>query len=97
MVQVFDVVMANPPYMDAELMVNLGLEEERQYIIDKYKFISGNWDIYMAFFEKGLQLSRSILCYITPDKWLSKPFGLKFREVYVAKIKKDFARWKWYF
>lgn len=85
----FDLVLANPPYMDAELMVNLGLEEERQYIIDKYKFISGNWDIYMAFFEKGLQLSRSILCYITPDKWLSKPFGLKFREKrMLLKLKK---------
>ena len=43
----------------------------------------------MAFFEKGLQLSRSILCYITPDKWLSKPFGLKFREkCMLPKLKK---------
>ena len=76
----FDVVIANPPYMDSELMVNLGLEGERKYIIKNYKYISGNWDIYMAFFEKGLQLSQDILCFITPDKWLSKPFGLKFRE-----------------
>ena len=66
--------------MDSELMVNLGLEGERKYIIQNYKYISGNWDIYMAFFEKGLQLSQDILCFITPDKWLSKPFGLKFRE-----------------
>ena len=85
----FDIVIANPPYMDAELMVNLGLESLRQYIIEKYKYISGNWDIYMAFFEKGLQLSRNILCYITPDKWLSKPFGLKFREYcMIPKLKK---------
>lgn len=85
----FDVVIANPPYMDAELMVNLGLEDLRQYVIDSYKYISGNWDIYMAFFEKGLQLSKNILCYITPDKWLSKPFGLKFREhCMMPKLKK---------
>ncbi len=85
----FDIVIANPPYMDAELMVNLGLESLRQYIIEKYKYISGNWDIYMAFFEKGLQLSQNILCYITPDKWLSKPFGLKFREYcMIPKLKK---------
>ena len=76
----FDVVIANPPYMDSELMVNLGLDGERKYIINNYKYISGNWDIYMAFFEKGMQLSRFILCYITPDKWLSKPFGLKYRK-----------------
>lgn len=76
----FDVVIANPPYMDSELMVNLGLDGERKYIINNYKYISGNWDIYMAFFEKGMQLSRFVLCYITPDKWLSKPFGLKYRK-----------------
>jgi len=61
-------------------MVNIGLEEERKYVISNYKYISGNWDIYMAFFEKGLNLSNNLLCYITPDKWLSRPFGLKFRE-----------------
>lgn len=86
----FDIVLANPPYMDAELMVNLGLEKEREYIIDNFKYISGNWDIYMAFFEKGLLLSKNILCFITPDKWLSKPFGTKFREMcmipYMKKI-----------
>lgn len=49
----FDVVIANPPYMDSELMVNLGLEGERKYIIKNYKYISGNWDIYMAFLKKG--------------------------------------------
>lgn len=33
----------------------------------------------MAFLEKGITLSKNCLCYITPDKWLSKPFGKKFR------------------
>ena len=61
-------------------MTNVGMEYLREYIVKNYKFISGNWDIYMAFFEKGLTLSNKILCYITPDKWLSKPFGLNFRE-----------------
>lgn len=34
----------------------------------------------MAFLEKGLMYSNNCLCYITPDKWLSKPFGFIFRE-----------------
>jgi hypothetical protein len=62
-------------------MTNIGLEKEREYIVNTFSFISGNWDIYMAFLEKGLNLTKDILCYITPDKWLSKPFGLKFREL----------------
>jgi hypothetical protein len=61
-------------------MTNIGLENERKYIVNNYTYISGNWDIYMAFFEAGIMLSKGNLCYITPDKWLSKSFGLKFRE-----------------
>ena len=76
----FDIVLGNPPYVDSETMTNIGLEKDREYIVQNYKFISGNWDIYMAFLEKGLDLTKNILCYITPDKWLSKPFGSKFRE-----------------
>ncbi len=76
----FDIVIANPPYIDSETMVKLGQTELRNYITDTYKYVKGNWDIYMAFLEKGLTYSNNCLCYITPDKWLSKPFGLIFRE-----------------
>lgn len=83
----FDIVIANPPYIDSETMVMLGLEGQRKYIVDHYKYINGNWDIYMAFFENGLKFSKGCLCYITPDKWLSKPFGKKFRgECMILKL-----------
>ena len=76
----FDIVIGNPPYIDSETMTLLGQTDLREYITKHYKFIKGNWDIYMAFLERGLTLSSGCLCYITPDKWLSKPFGSKFRE-----------------
>ena len=76
----FDIVIGNPPYIDSETMTLLGQTGLREYITKHYKFIKGNWDIYMAFLEMGLTLSSGCLCYITPDKWLSKPFGSKFRE-----------------
>jgi len=77
----FDVVIANPPYLDSEGMVNNNLEDLRSYIVENYEYTRGNWDIYIAFFEKGLKsLNQSgILTYISPDKWLSKPFGKALR------------------
>jgi len=60
-------------------MTNLGLEWERRLLQAKYPNLAGNWDIYMAFFELSLTIG-SIVSFITPDKWLSKPFGERFRK-----------------
>lgn len=78
----FDIVIGNPPYIDSETMVKIGLEEERLIISKKFHFTKGNWDIYIAFFEKGFNLAngKGILSYITPDKWISKPFGKELRK-----------------
>ncbi len=74
----FDIVIANPPYIDSESMTNQGMGNLREILVTKFG-LSGNWDIYMAFFEQSFTISRNVVCFITPDKWLSKPFGYKFR------------------
>ena len=78
----FDIVIGNPPYIDSETMVNNGLEELRTYLTNRMSFCKGNWDIYIAFFDKGYNLLNQSgnLVYITPDKWLSKPFGYELRK-----------------
>lgn len=84
----FDVVVGNPPYIDSETMVNEGLESQREFIASNFKLTKGNWDIYIAFFERGLDLlnGQGDLIYITPDKWLSKGFGLALREQELSSL-----------
>ena len=74
----FDIVIANPPYIDSESMTNQGMGFLRDILVKKFE-LTGNWDMYMAFFEHSFAISKNTVCFITPDKWLSKPFGYKFR------------------
>ena len=78
----FDVVVGNPPYIDSEGMVKCGLQELRDEIQRSYTMTRGNWDIYIAFYELGFRLTKTdgSLSFITPDKWISKPFGEELRK-----------------
>ncbi len=78
----FDIVIGNPPYIDSETMVNNGDQELRDFLTTKFKFCSGNWDIYIAFFNLSFNIlnDRGNLSFITPDKWISKPFGYEIRK-----------------
>lgn len=77
----FDVVVGNPPYVDSELMTK-HRPREREYIAATYEQTKGNWDLYVAFLELGCNLTAKdgYLSYITPDKWISKDFGIEIRK-----------------
>lgn len=85
----FDIVIANPPYIDSENMMNSGMGGLRDYISNKYKYCKGNWDIYIAFFERSFNMLNETgsLIFITPDKWISRPFGEKLRTGLLYHIK----------
>lgn len=76
----FDVVIANPPYIDSEAMTKTD-GRLRELIQASYTMTRGNWDIYIAFYERGFGLlgNEGVLSFITPDKWISKPFGDEMR------------------
>lgn len=87
----FDVVIGNPPYIDSEGMVSSGFEWLRELLVKSFKLTKGNWDIYIAFFERSFAIlkPKGVLSYITPDKWLTKPFGKELREYslpYLSKL-----------
>ncbi len=77
----FDVVVGNPPYVDSELMTK-HRPREREHIAATYEQTKGNWDLYIAFLELGCNLTAKggYLSYITPDKWISKDFGIEIRK-----------------
>ena len=85
----FDIIIANPPYIDSENMMNSGMGGLRDYISNKYKYCKGNWDIYIAFFECSFNMlnENGDLIFITPDKWISRPFGEKLRTGLLYHIK----------
>ncbi len=83
----FDVVIANPPYIDSEAMSKTA-KWLRDIVQANYKFTKGNWDIYIAFFELAFnRLNPSgVLSFITPDKWIAKPFGNEMRRLTTVKL-----------
>ena len=80
--QGFDIVIGNPPYIDSETMTRV-MPKERKIYADLYACAKGNWDIYITFMELSMKLGE-VVALITPDKWLSKPFGLEFRKRYMV-------------
>ena len=77
----FDCVVGNPPYIDSEAMCR-DQPEVRAFASAHMAMASGNWDIYIAFFDRAFSLVKEngYVGFITPDKWISKDFGLAFRQ-----------------
>ncbi len=71
----FDVVIANPPYI--QLQKNSG-ELRRLYQDAGFATLTSTGDIYQLFYEKGVQLlapQTGLLSYITSNSWLKAEYG----------------------
>ena len=76
--QGFDIVIANPPYV--QLQKDGGkLADELQD--QNYETFARTGDIYCIFYEKGLNVLKNegVLCYITSNKWMRAGYGEKLR------------------
>lgn len=78
----FDVVIANPPYVDSETMVRND-PGGRELIAGLFETTRGNWDLYIPFWEVALRRINRVgtAALITPNKWLSIGYGKKLREL----------------
>jgi len=83
----FDVVIGNPPYVNAmELKKSLD-DNEYNFYKNTYSTAKGSVDLYIYFFELGYLLLRdnSYLNYITPNRFLSASYGFALREFLLNK------------
>lgn len=77
----FDVVVGNPPYVDSETMVKHN-PIERNHIAKSYLTAKGNWDLFVVFIQKGMDVLKpgGYASMIIPNKILSAPYANALRE-----------------
>lgn len=76
----FDTVIGNPPYIRTQTMDSLSVK----YYKNNYDSSSkGNYDIYIIFVEKALQLlnDNGISGYILPHKFFTAKYGMPLRNI----------------
>ena len=87
-VEKFDIVIGNPPYVSAPMMVKTNLEG-RKAIIDSDRFTTlyQKWDLYVPFMELGLQLlsENGILAMIVPYPLTNQTYAKKIRELIISQ------------
>lgn len=78
----FDIVIGNPPYI--QLQKDKG-KLARLYENQNFQTFDRSGDIYVLFYEKGLNLLKDnrILCFITSNKWMRAGYGEKLRELFM--------------
>jgi tRNA1(Val) A37 N6-methylase TrmN6 len=93
----FDVVLGNPPYVDAEwTAVHQPLT--RAYCARKYATASGNWDLFCVFIERSLQLLRDEgrHAFIVPNKLASAEYAAAARRLLAIEnrllLLRDYSR-----
>jgi hypothetical protein len=72
----FDIVIANPPYIDSETMVNT-MPEMRTLYSNRFDCAQGNWDMFIPFIELGNKLLKQggIQSYIVPNKLIAAKYA----------------------
>ena len=76
----FDIVIANPPFIDSETMTK-NMPELRNMYSNIYQTARGNWDMFIIFIELGMTLLKinGVLCKIIPNKLIAAKYGQELR------------------
>lgn len=85
----FNVVVGNPPYVSAMDLKKSLTEPEYNFLKQNYKTAVGTVDLYVYFFEKGMDLLKENgrLSFISPNRYLSASYGKALREWVIENYK----------
>ena len=81
----FDCIIGNPPYIRVQELKKWANEECEFYKAQYKSAAKGNYDIYVVFIERGLQLLApdGLLGFICPHKFWQAAYGKGIREIFV--------------
>ncbi len=84
----FDVVIGNPPYISAIALKKKVSPQEYSFYKSEYSVAKGTVDLYVYFFELATRIgaSNSMLCYITPNRYLSASYGAALRSFLIDRF-----------
>ena len=79
----FDIVLANPPYLNMFEMDAID-PEYRERLRQQFATARGGFDVFVPFMERGVQLlcDNGMLAYITPNKLLSAKYADSLRKFF---------------
>lgn len=75
-----DFIVGNPPYLRS---TEIPPEARNKYVV-KFSTMTKGCDIFVAFFQKGLEsirYSNGVLCYICADRWMQNQYGRNLRSL----------------
>jgi len=86
----FDVVIANPPYVDSEQMTR-SKPGIRELYTQLFITAKGNWDLFVIFIERGINLLKKngSVSFIIPNKLLSASYTKNLRKLLLTKSIKE--------
>lgn len=84
----FDIVVGNPPYISVERFSGTPVQAKWQEMFATY---AARGDVYCFFYERGIDLLRKggTLIYITSNKWMRAGYGKNLRDLFIKKVRID--------
>jgi SAM-dependent methyltransferase len=83
----FDIVVGNPPYVNVRQLGKNLLPRELQRIRQRFRTARGNFDLYVLFIERAIELLRpgGRCGLIIPNKWATLDYARPCRELMLAQ------------